>query len=313
MNINVFIRSSILLGIEEKKMNHFFVELNGYKVSVCEWGDKNNPQIICFHGLGGTKLSFIEVAERLKDNYHIVSFDLPGHGKTSSFEKDEDYGASYLTNWVVALLEKIGRETFHIVAHSWGASVALHYAAECPEKVRKMVLLDGGYHHGEMNKNYFAALYKGAIEGEVPPRSLEEEIAYYEKDFDEYIFDSKEQFIQSEKKAYSRWSPLIERAVYDLMQEEDGKVKWHATGDTARGVVKFQYTVYKTLKLHKVKSDILLLYCDLPHDYLKIRELQVVEFKKHIDITARLYRETGHLMHWDRPNEVAEDVMNWLG
>ncbi|WP_144561548.1 alpha/beta fold hydrolase [Bacillus mycoides] len=294
-------------------MNHFFVELNGYKVSVCEWGDKNNPQMICFHGLGSTKLSFIEVAERLKDKYHIVSFDLPGHGKTSSFENDEDYGASHLTNWVVALLEKIGRETFHIVAHSWGASVALHYVAERPEKVRKMVLLDGGYHHGEMNANYFAKLYKDEKEGECPPRSLEEEITHYEKDFDEYIFDSKEQFIQSEKKAYSRWSPLIERAVYDLMREEDGKVKWHATGDTARGVVKFQYTVYKTLNLHKVKSDILLLYCDLPHDYLKIRELQVAEFKKHIDITAKLYRETGHLMHWDRPNEVAEGVMNWLG
>ncbi|WP_001015276.1 alpha/beta fold hydrolase [Bacillus cereus] len=294
-------------------MNHFFVELNGYKVSVCEWGDKNNPQMTCFHGLGSTKLSFIEVAERLKDKYHIVSFDLPGHGKTSSFENDEDYGASHLTNWVVALLEKIGRETFHIVAHSWGASVALHYVAERPEKVRKMVLLDGGYHHGEMNANYFAKLYKDEKEGECPPRSLEEEITHYEKDFDEYIFDSKEQFIQSEKKAYSRWSPLIERAVYDLMREEDGKVKWHATGDTARGVVKFQYTVYKTLNLHKVKSDILLLYCDLPHDYLKIRELQVAEFKKHIDITAKLYRETGHLMHWDRPNEVAEGVMNWLG
>ena len=44
-------------------------------------GDKSNPQIICFHGLGSTKLSFIEMAEFLKDKYHVVSFDLPGHGK----------------------------------------------------------------------------------------------------------------------------------------------------------------------------------------------------------------------------------------
>ncbi|PDY32271.1 alpha/beta hydrolase [Bacillus wiedmannii] len=278
-------------------MNHFFVEFGEYEASVCEWGDKSNPQIICFHGLGSTKLSFIEIAELLKDDYHIVSFDLPGHGKTPSFGKDEDYGASHLTNWVVALLEQIGKETFHIVAHSWGASVALHYAAECPEKVNKMVLLDGGYHHGKMNADYFAQLYKDAKEGECPPRSLEEEITHYEKDFDEYIFDSKEAFIQSEKTAYSRWSPLIERAVYDLMREEDSKVKWHANGDTARGVIKFQYTVYKTLKSHKIKSDILLLYCDLPHNYLEIRELQIAEFKKHINITTKLYIDTGHLMH----------------
>ncbi|MCC2324044.1 alpha/beta fold hydrolase [Bacillus wiedmannii] len=293
-------------------MNHFFVEFGEYEASVCEWGDKSNPQIICFHGLGSTKSSFIEIAELLKDKFHIVSFDLPGHGKTPSFGKDEDYGASHLTNWVVALLEQIGKETFHIVAHSWGASVALHYAAECTEKVNKMVLLDGGYHHGKMNANYFAELYKDAKEGECPPRSLEEEITHYEKDFDEYIFDSKEAFIQSEKLAYSRWSPLIERAVYDLMREEDSKVKWHATGDTARGVIKFQYMVYKTLKPHKIKSDILLLYCDLPNNYLEIRELQIAEFKKRINITTKLYKNTGHLMHWDRPEEIAEDVLKWF-
>ncbi|OTW73306.1 alpha/beta hydrolase [Bacillus thuringiensis serovar roskildiensis] len=293
-------------------MNHFFVAFGEYEASVCEWGDKSNPQIICFHGLGSTKLSFIEIAELLKDKFHIVSFDLPGHGKTPSFGKDEDYGASHLTKWVVALLEQLGKETFHIVAHSWGASVALHYAAECTEKVNKMVLLDGGYHHGKMNADYFANLYKGVKEGECPPRSLEEEITHYEKDFDEYIFDSKEAFIQSEKMVYSRWSPLIERAVYDLMREEDYKVKWHATGDTARGVIKFQYTVYRTLESHKIKSDILLLYCDLPHNYLKIRELQIAEFKKHIDITTKLYTDIGHLMHWDRPEEIAENVLHWF-
>ncbi|EMY4799892.1 alpha/beta hydrolase, partial [Bacillus pacificus] len=178
--------------------------------------------------------------------------------------------------------------------------------------VNKMVLLDGGYHHGKMNADYFANLYKDAKEGECPPRSLEEEITHYEKDFDEYIFDSKEAFIQSEKMVYTRWSPLIERAVYDLMREEDNKVKWHATGDTARGVIKFQYTVYKTLKPHKIKSDILLLYCDLPDNYLEIRELQIAEFKKRINITTKLYKDTGHLMHWDRPEEIAEDVLHWF-
>ena len=44
-----------------------------------------------------------------------------------------------------------------------------------------MVLLDGGYHHGKMNADYFAQLYKDAKEGECPPRSLEEEITHYEK------------------------------------------------------------------------------------------------------------------------------------
>ncbi len=151
-------------------------------------------------------------------------------------------------------------------------------------------------------------------EGECPPRSLEEEITHYENDFVMNIFLIVKKHSSNQKKlAYSRWSPLLERAVYDLMREEDSKVKWHATGDTARGVIKFQYTVYKTLKPHKnLKAIFLLLYCDLPDNYLEIRELQIVEFKKRINITTKLYKDTGHLMHWDRPEEIAEDVLHWF-
>ncbi|HDR8115697.1 TPA: alpha/beta hydrolase [Bacillus cereus] len=293
-------------------MNHYTVEFGRYQASVCEWGDKRNPQIICFHGLGSTKLSFIELAEVLKDKYYIVSFDLPGHGKSPSFEKDEDYGAPHLINWIVGLLARIGKNEFHILAHSWGASIALHYAAECPEKVGKMILLDGGYHNFEMNDSYFAELYKDEKEGDVPPRSLAESIAYYKKDFDEYIFDNDFEFIQSEKESYTRWSPLLEVAVKELMREDDGKIRWHATGDTARGAIKFQYAVYETLKFKKISSDLLLLYCDLPAGYLDIRELMIKEFGKQVAVTTKLYKDTGHLMYWERPNEIANDIISWM-
>ncbi|HFU6611527.1 TPA: alpha/beta hydrolase, partial [Bacillus paranthracis] len=32
----------------------------------------------------------------------------------------------------------------------------------------------------------------------------------------------------------------------------------------------------------------------------------------HIDIKTKLYTDTGHLMHWDRPEEIAEDVLHWF-
>lgn len=293
-------------------MNQYFVEFKDYTSRVCEWGDKSNPEIICFHGLGSTNLSFIELAEMLKDKYHILSFDMPGHGKTPSFDKDEDYGASNLTNWVVQLIDKIGKNRFHILAHSWGASVALHYAAECPDRVNKMLLIDGGYHKNEMQYDYFTELYnRGEIKRKVIC-SLDEEIEYYEKDFNEYIFDSKSRFLEADRENYSRWSDLLETAVYDLMLEEDGKIKYHATGDTARAGIKFQNNVYETLNFAQIKSEILLLYADLPKLYFEIRELMIKEFKKKLNVTTKLYKNTTHMMHWDRPDKIAEEVVNWL-
>ncbi len=60
--------------------------------------------------------------------------------------------------------------------------------------------------------------------------TLEEEIAYYEKDFDEYVFNNWDEFFKSEKEAYTRWSSLLEVAVKDLGIEMDNKVWWHARG-----------------------------------------------------------------------------------
>lgn len=88
---------------------------------VSEWGSKENPTIICFHGLGSTSLSFLELGELLKDKYHILSIDLPGHGRTSAFEKDEDYGIPNLIEWVLGCIELAEKDSFYILLHSWEA------------------------------------------------------------------------------------------------------------------------------------------------------------------------------------------------
>ncbi len=77
-------------------MKQLMIEKENIKARVCEWGNKENPVIVCFHGFGGMNLSFIEIAEALKDDYYIVSIDLPGHGKTPAFQDEEDYGIPHL-------------------------------------------------------------------------------------------------------------------------------------------------------------------------------------------------------------------------
>ncbi|NDI33924.1 alpha/beta fold hydrolase [Chengkuizengella sediminis] len=293
-------------------MKQSYIQFGGNIARIHEWGDKNNPQIICFHGLGGTSLSFIEIAESLKHKYHILSFDLPGHGKSSAFKTDEEYGADYLVNWVIDVIERIGNDSFHILAHSWGASVALHYAAEYPEKVDKMLLLDGGYHDFEMEYVYFTELVKSKKIGYKPMCSLEEMITWYEKDFDEFIFDDKSSFLEAEKANHRRTSQLREVAIYDLMREEGSKIHFHATGDTARGVIKFQYHSQQTLKFSQLKSDILLIYVDLPDHYFDIRKVMVKTFEQKVKVTTKAYRDTTHMVHWDRPHETIEDIKNWF-
>ena len=81
----------------------------------------------------------------LRDEYHLLSIDLPGHGMTPAFKNDEDYAIPNLTQWVLYVVELFGKDSFYLMAHSWCGCIALHFSALYPEKIRKILLLDGAY------------------------------------------------------------------------------------------------------------------------------------------------------------------------
>lgn len=121
------------------------LEINESHVHYYEWGTNEKTTMVCLHGLANTGAVFSELAEYLKDEYHLISFDSPGHGKTSSFKKETDYLFSNLADWYDNVFQQIVQEPFYILGHSWGADIALHYAKKYPEKIKGVILLDGGY------------------------------------------------------------------------------------------------------------------------------------------------------------------------
>lgn len=55
-------------------------------IHITEWGRQDRPVIFCLHGLGSTALSFIEIAEELKDEFRIIAVDAPGHDRTAPLQ-----------------------------------------------------------------------------------------------------------------------------------------------------------------------------------------------------------------------------------
>lgn len=283
-------------------MNQKFFRNEHVNVRVCEWGNKENPTIICLHGLGSTNLSFLQIAEMLENDYYILSIDLPGHGQTPVFAQESDYSIPNLTNWLARVLEVLDQDKFYLLAHSWGGDIALHYNAKHSERVIKTVLLDGGYYLKD-------EIYRS--EGFVF-NSLEDEIKYYENDFDGYIFDSWNDWLTEEKKYYSNWSYKKEISTRDLMKEEEDKVKFRASGDTARAAIKSMYNYPTSNIYNKLSDSILLLQCTLPEKLSKTRDELVQKFSKETGCIVKKINDTSHMLHWDRPEEVTKEIMMWF-
>jgi pimeloyl-ACP methyl ester carboxylesterase len=77
--------------------------------------------------------------------YALVAPDARGHGLTD--KPDHGYSFEVITRDLAALLDTLDRGRPVLVGHSWGASVALDYAARFPVGPRapaEVILVDGG-------------------------------------------------------------------------------------------------------------------------------------------------------------------------
>jgi lipase len=101
-----------------------------------EWGEPGLTPLVCLHGVTGHGRHFAKLAERLADRFHVIAFDLRGHGG-SSWEPPW-----HLEQHVADVLEAAPDERCVWLGHSFGGRVAYETAAAAPERVERLVLLD---------------------------------------------------------------------------------------------------------------------------------------------------------------------------
>jgi pimeloyl-ACP methyl ester carboxylesterase len=82
-------------------------------------------------------------APRLIDSFRVIAIDQRGHGLSD--KPDSGYDWATITSDLDAILkaQKIDRAV--LAGHSWGGNVALQYAADQPDRVSGLILIDGGF------------------------------------------------------------------------------------------------------------------------------------------------------------------------
>ena len=108
------------------------------KLSIASAGE--GETLLCVHGLGGTKASFLPTVAALADSYRVVALDLPGFGESS-----KPIGAPYNAPWfarsVFAAMDALGVEKAHIAGNSMGGRVAIEAGLADGDRVGGLVLL----------------------------------------------------------------------------------------------------------------------------------------------------------------------------
>ncbi|MFJ8348538.1 SDR family oxidoreductase [Streptomyces sp. NPDC094153] len=107
------------------------VRTGGIELCVAELGDAGQPTVVLVHGYPDSKEVWSEVAERLAGRFHVVLYDVRGHGRsTAPRPLRGGFTLEKLTDDFLAVTDAVspGRPV-HLVGHDWGSVQAWEFVS----------------------------------------------------------------------------------------------------------------------------------------------------------------------------------------
>ncbi|WP_118951396.1 alpha/beta fold hydrolase [Taibaiella helva] len=135
-------------------MTDYTIATNNIELHYVEYHPKGKPTLVLMHGLTANAHAFDGlVSHGLTKHFRLISPDLRGRGLSS--KPAFHYGLEDHARDILGLLDHLGIEKALLGGHSYGALLSVYIAANYPERVEKLVILDAA---AEMNPNAPAML-----------------------------------------------------------------------------------------------------------------------------------------------------------
>ena len=129
-------RKSASLGLVSQQ-----VDVDGVRWHYYEGG--SGRTVVLVHGVASTRAVWLALAVRLGARYRVVIPDLPGWGETRPLDGTAvDDRIEAQAARLGAFVDRIARDRVVVVGHSMGGAIAGVLAAQRPERVAGLVLLD---------------------------------------------------------------------------------------------------------------------------------------------------------------------------
>jgi pimeloyl-ACP methyl ester carboxylesterase len=116
------------------------------EIHFVEWGRKDAPPLVLWHGLARTGRDFDELAQALADDYRIVCPDTIGRGLSQwSPDPDQEYCLAFYARLAQALVDQLGFDQMRWVGTSMGGAIGtVAGATTLKGRISHLVLNDNG-------------------------------------------------------------------------------------------------------------------------------------------------------------------------
>lgn len=246
-----------------------FIEIANLKIAYQVEG--TGTPIVLLHGWGAEANTFSRVIDCLSRSHQVYALDLPGFGLSEI--PPTAWDASDYAKFLSDFLNKLNINKAHLIGHSYGGRISIVIAAEEPEKIEKLILVNSA--------------------GIIPPRTTK----YYLR-----IGIAKIGRI-------IRSCGTFGNKLADKVIQKVGSVDYRNAGPMRATLVK---SVNQNLRplLPKIQASTLLIWgendMDTPISFGKIMEEEIP------DATLVILKDAGHFSYLDQFQKFSQIVGNFL-
>lgn len=250
----------------------------GVRLRYAEQGRPGATPILFLHGYGDSWFSFSAVMAALPAELHALALDQRGFG--DSDKPQEGYGMADFAADAVAFMEALALPPAVLVGHSMGSFIARQAALAAPRRTAGLVLIGGALHADNEGIRAFQASLR-ELADPVP--------AEFAREF----------------QAGGSFRPLPEEFLATVVAES---VK--APARVWRGALAGLLAAEDAGRLAGLRVPTLVLWGD--KDSVFPREAQTALLSALPQARLKVYPDTGHALPWERPEECAADLVDFL-
>ena len=282
------------------------LSIRGLRIHTHHWGREGAPKIFMLHGWMDVGASFQFVVDALKGDWHVIAPDWRGFGLSDRSGDDTYWFPDYLADLDAILRHYSPDRAVDIVGHSMGGNILGLYAGARPERIRRLVNLEGAGLRAakpEQAPGRYAKWMDGLLEKpELRTYPNRQAVAARLQKTNPRLSDERAAFLSQ------HWSA----------QNEHGE--WEILGDPVhKQQGPLPYNVDEVMACWKaITAPVLWVEADQTNmwDWLGSKPGGQVELERRLghlrDVTRKMVHDAGHMLHHDQPVELAQYIEEFL-
>ena len=297
---------------QAKKHSHSeFVPIRNLQYHVQVWGEPSPDKtpLVMVHGWMDVAASYQFVVDAFAQDHYIIAPDWRGYGRTPSDSADNFWFADYMADLDFLLDHYAPNRPVNLVGHSLGGNVVMLYGGVRPERIRRLVNLEG-FGLPATTPDMAPARYA---------KWMDELKKLHRGELDMRAYDS----IDGVARRLMKTNPRLDQDKADWLAQQwaqqDAHGKWSIQGQPAHKIISAHlYQAEEVLALYR-RLTMPVLAVEASDNSLDLwwkGKFTLEQYHERIqsvpNVEIALINDAGHMMHHDQPEALATMIERFI-